>query len=107
MLGVRTIIAKSFERIHRSNLIDMGILPLQFPESIDFAALNADFKRPFTIKIPEMMELNSMAELNYFDKEGKDKKVMLKIRLDTPVEIEYYKNGGILPYMSRKILNTD
>ena len=104
LLGVRAVVARSYERIHRSNLIGMGVLPLQYPENETFDSIGADPEQKFSLKIPETLKPASEAELTYTDKEGKTKSVKLKIRLDTPVEVEYYRNGGILQYVLRRIV---
>jgi len=102
LLGVRVVVARSFERIHRSNLIGMGVLPLQFleEESLESLALTGE-------------ELFSVEGLENFGKEvalcvlksnSPPKKVKLLLRLDTPLEVEYYRHGGIMPYVLRQIL---
>lgn len=104
LLGVKAVVARSYERIHRSNLIGMGVLPLQYPDGETFDSIGADPEATFALTIPEQLKPASEAELSYTDKEGKMKSVKLKIRLDTPVEVEYYKNGGILQYVLRRII---
>jgi len=104
LLGVKAIIAKSFERIHRSNLVGMGVLPLQFNEGEDLVKLNADVAQLFTIKLPEDLKPGSNATMFYTDMKGSKKSANLKIRLDSEVEIEYYKYGGILQYVLNKLL---
>ncbi|AKA48394.1 aconitate hydratase [uncultured archaeon] len=104
LLGVKAVVARSYERIHRSNLIGMGVLPLQFKEGEEFGKLDADWNKPFTVKVPENLEPGTQAELSYTDNSGNRKKVAVGIRLDTPIEVEYFKSGGILQYVLRKIL---
>ncbi|MEM3252448.1 MAG: aconitate hydratase, partial [Thermoplasmata archaeon] len=104
LLGVKAVIAKSFERIHRSNLVGMGVLPLQFNEGEDIATLNADVEQLFTIKLPENLKPGSNATMFYTDMKGSKKSANLKIRLDSEVEIDYYKSGGILQYVLNKLL---
>ena len=101
LLGVRAIVAKSYERIHRSNLIGMGILPLQFMNGRDFADMQIDPYSPLEIDLPQKIEPQTEARLKYRGKDGNDHEEMLSIRLDTPVEVNYYLNGGILQYVMR------
>lgn len=105
LLGVSAVVAKSYERIHRSNLIGMGVLPLQFKEGQGFNKLDSDQNGQYTIRIPEKLEPGSEAELTYSGTDGKSKTVNLDIRLDTPIEVEYFRSGGILQYVLRKIIN--
>ncbi len=104
LLGVKAVIAKSFERIHRSNLVGMGVLPLQFNEGEDISTLNADVEQLFTIKLPENLKPGSNATMFYTDMKGSKKSANLKIRLDSEVEVDYYKSGGILQYVLNKLL---
>ena len=105
LLGVKAVIAESFERIHRSNLVGMGILPFQFKEGFDRKKLNITGTELFTFNNIE----NGVAprqevecEIKYAD--GTIKKVQLLCRIDTDNEVEYYKNGGILQYVLRNML---
>jgi aconitate hydratase len=106
LLGVKVVIAESFERIHRSNLIGMGILPLQFKEGFDRKKLNIKGTELFTI-IDIEKGINPGAEVNCEIKyaDGSSKTIKLLSRIDTENEIEYYKNGGILQYVLRNMLN--
>ena len=105
LLGVKAVIAESFERIHRSNLIGMGILPLQFKDEIDRKKLSLKGSELFTI-IDIEKGINPgrevECEIKYVD--GKIKKIKLLSRIDTANEVEYYKNDGILKYVLRSIL---
>ncbi|ACD21155.1 aconitate hydratase AcnA [Paraburkholderia phytofirmans] len=105
LLGVKVVVARSFERIHRSNLVGMGVLPLQFKgsdsvqslgitgeETYDIEGLGADFK--------PQQEVTLVIR----DKEGKEKRVQVLLRIDTPIEVDYYKHGGILPFVLRSLL---
>lgn len=100
LLGVKAVIAQSYERIHRSNLIGMGILPLQFKqgESADTHGLKGT--ETFSIQTPDELGLNQ--EATVVSSTGIS--FNCQIRLDTQPEITYYKNGGILPYVLRKLL---
>jgi len=105
LLGIKAVIAESFERIHRSNLVGMGVLPLQFKEGFDRKKLNIKGSELFTIidiekGVRPRQEVD--CEIKYAD--GVSKKIKLLCRIDTANEIEYYKNGGILQYVLRNIL---
>ena len=105
LLGVKAVIAESFERIHRSNLIGMGVLPLQFKEGFDRKKLNIKGSELFTI-IDIAKGLGPRedidCEIKYVD--GTIKKIKLLCRIDTANEVEYYKHGGILQYVLRNML---
>lgn len=100
LLGVRAIIAEGYERIHRSNLIGMGIMPLQFLPGDSAESLGLTGKEVFNIDIPEALSprMNARVQTN----DGKSFEVTM--RFDTEVEVEYFKNGGILHYMLRELL---
>jgi len=105
LLGIKAVIAESFERIHRSNLVGMGVLPLQFKEGFDRKKLNIKGSELFTIidiekGVKPRQEVD--CEIKYAD--GVSKKIKLLCRIDTANEIEYYKHGGILQYVLRNIL---
>jgi len=105
LLGIKVVIAESFERIHRSNLVGMGVLPLQFKEGFDRKKLNIKGSELLTIidiekGVRPRQEVD--CEIKYTD--GVSKKIKLLCRIDTANEIEYYKNGGILQYVLRNML---
>ena len=105
LLGVKAVIAESFERIHRSNLIGMGVLPLQFKEGFDRRKLNIKGSELFTIVdvvkgVGPREDID--CEIKYVD--GTIKKIKLLCRIDTANEVEYYKHGGILQYVLRNML---
>ncbi len=105
LLGVRAVIAESYERIHRSNLIGMGVLPLQFPEGTTRKTLNLDGSEE--VDIPNLgNDLKPSQEIEVvFRKEGgKEERVNCISRLDTGAEVTYYKNGGILHYVLRQMM---
>ncbi len=105
LLGVKAVIAESFERIHRSNLIGMGILPLQFKDGFNRSKLNLKGSELFTIIDIEKgitPEQEVKCEIKYVD--GVIKKINLLSRIDTANEVEYYKNDGILKYVLRSML---
>ncbi len=100
-LGCRAVIAESFERIHRSNLVGMGVLPLQFAEGESYDSLGISGRESFTIRgLNDSLQPRQIIEV-----EANTKKFGAICRLDTPVEIEYYKNGGILPTVLRRFLS--
>lgn len=105
LLGVRAVVAKSFERIHRSNLIGMGVLPLQFPEGVDDSTLNLSGEETFSINgLSDSIEPSQTLPLTIQRPDGSTESVDLILRIDTNIEIDYYRHGGILPYVLRDII---
>ena len=105
LLGVKAVIAESFERIHRSNLIGMGILPLQFVNGINRKNLNLNGSELFTvIKIENGIKPSDEVELEIKYNNGEINKIKVLSRIDTKNELEYYKNGGILQYVLRNMI---
>ncbi|MFM2344906.1 MAG: aconitate hydratase [Pseudomonadota bacterium] len=104
LLGVKAVIAKSFERIHRSNLIGMGVLPLQFMNGVDANSLGLDGSEKVSFgdlsKISPQQNLSITIEYA----NGSTKEVELLLRVDTPIEVEYFYNDGILPYVLEQLL---
>jgi aconitate hydratase len=102
LLGIRAVIAESFERIHRSNLIGMGILPLQFlpGQSADGLGLSAEAK--YDIPLTQLSPRGKL-QATASDTAGKKQSFELQIRIDTPKELEYYQHGGILPFVLRQL----
>ena len=98
LLGVETVVAESFERIHRSNLIGMGVLPLQFEEGDNWESLGITGKETFTLHVKENLQPRQQITLEFGSK-----KVKLTVCLDTPIEVQYYKEGGILPYVLKQL----
>jgi len=108
LLGVQAVITKSFERIHRSNLIGMGVLPLNFKNSTDYEAVTAHHDATFSIKgLNNNISPRHEVTLTVTKTDGTENNFSVIVRLDTPVEIEYYRAGGILPYVLAQILNND
>jgi len=105
LLGVRAVIAKSYERIHRSNLIGMGVIPLEFQDGKGFENLNADISRGFDLTFPQHLTPSCKASLSFTTKEGKKERIELLARLDTPIEVEYFQMGGILQYVMDRIMS--
>ena len=103
LLGVRAVIAESFERIHRSNLIGMGVLPLEFMDNQNKINLNIEGEE--SISISGLSELKPGMELNCQIRSTETKKINLKCRIDTTKELEYYKAGGILNYVLNEIIS--
>ncbi len=103
LLGVKAVIAKSFERIHRSNLVGMGVLPLQFMpgEGVETFGIRGD--EMFDIEIEGALRPQMNLMLLVFGKDG-EKQIPVRLRIDTPIEVEYYRHGGILPYVLRQLL---
>ncbi|MES2199939.1 MAG: aconitate hydratase [Chlamydiota bacterium] len=99
LLGVKVVVAKSFERIHRSNLIGMGVLPLQFPEGVGLDTIKLTGKEEFSL-----LDLGQLTPKQEVILEIGSQKIPLISRLDTLMDIEYYLHGGILPYVLREIL---
>ena len=105
LLGVKTVIAESFERIHRSNLIGMGILPLQFIDNIDRKKLNLIGSELFSImEIEKGINPSDKIKVEIKYASGEIKKIQTLCRIDTKNELEYYKNGGILHYVLRNMI---
>jgi aconitate hydratase len=102
LLGVKAVIAESYERIHRSNLIGMGVLPLQYPEGESAQSLGLTGEEEFTIT--GVTELNDGIPKTVKVKAG-DKEFDAKLRIDTPGEAKYYRNGGIMQYVLRNLRN--
>ncbi|EEB16996.1 aconitase, putative [Pediculus humanus corporis] len=101
LLGIKAVIAETYERIHRSNLVGMGIIPLQYLEGQDAEKLKLTGKETYTIDIPDDVKPLQKITVNLNDGRSFD----TRLRLDTEVELTYYKNGGILNYMIRKMLD--
>jgi aconitate hydratase len=105
LLGVKAVIAKSYERIHRSNLVGMGVLPLQFKGSDSVASLNLTGEETFDlVGINDFMKPQQDVTLVIMRKDGSSQSVALLLRIDTPIEVDYYKNGGILPFVLKELL---
>ncbi len=104
LLGVRAVIAESFERIHRSNLIGMGVLPLQFKEGDSWQSLGMTGDEEVTIQNMEKIEPRAMTSATIKFANGEEKTIELLIRIDTADELDYYRHGGILHYVIRKLI---
>jgi aconitate hydratase len=107
LLGVRAVIAESYERIHRSNLIGMGVLPLQFPEGASAGSLGLEGDEVFTIRGIEDLNTGVVPRQVSVEAAGPGGRVVeftATVRIDTPGEADYYRNGGILPFVLRSLL---
>lgn len=105
LLGVRAVIAQSFERIHRSNLVGMGVLPLQFMEGTNAQTLNLDGSEVYDITgIEDGIHPREELNLRITRTDGNEENVPVMLRIDTPIEVEYYRHGGILPYVLRQLI---
>ncbi|MEP6784178.1 MAG: aconitate hydratase AcnA [Sphingomonadales bacterium] len=103
LLGVRTVIAESFERIHRSNLVGMGVLPLQFADGVDRKTLKLDGSESFTIDNVSGLRPRQDVEVKLTRADGSTETFATRCRIDTVNELDYFLNGGILPYVLRKL----
>ena len=105
LLGVKAVIAQSFERIHRSNLVGMGVLPCQFKEDVNAASLHLDGTETFdVIGLEHGVKPQQDITFVVHRAGGETEKIALTLRIDTPIEIDYYQHGGILPYVLRQLL---
>jgi aconitate hydratase len=104
LLGIRAVIAESFERIHRSNLVGMGVLPLQFKNGENAASLGLTGEETYEITGIAQIGTGSDVKVKATDASGKTKEFTTRSRIDTPNEVEYFRHGGILPYVLRQQL---
>ncbi|MEQ1532089.1 MAG: aconitate hydratase AcnA [Sideroxydans sp.] len=105
LLGVKAVIAKSYERIHRSNLVGMGVLPLQFKGSDSVTSLNLTGEETFDlVGINDNLKPQQDVTLVITRKDGSKQNVSVLLRIDTPIEVDYYKNGGILPFVLKELV---
>ncbi|MCL2447800.1 MAG: aconitate hydratase AcnA, partial [Polyangiaceae bacterium] len=104
LLGVRVVIAESFERIHRSNLVGMGILPLEFTPGENVASLRLTGEETYSIDGLEKAIASRKVTVRAAGKDGKAREFSASVRIDTPQEREYYRHGGILPFVLRQLL---
>jgi aconitate hydratase len=104
LLGIKAVIAKSFERIHRSNLVGMGVLPLQFQGSDTWQSLRLAGDETIDVIPDPLLRPRSDAKLVVTRADGSRQEVMVTLRIDTPIEVDYYQHGGILPFVLRQLL---
>ena len=104
LLGVRAVIARSYERIHRSNLVGMGVLPLQFKGNDSAQSLGLDGTEVFDIEIPKNLSPQQDLTVQIQRKDGSKASIQVLCRIDTPIEVDYFQHGGILPYVLRELM---
>jgi aconitate hydratase len=104
LLGIRAVVARSFERIHRSNLIGMGVLPLQFKAGESWETLGLKGDEVVDVRLADEIKPLSDATLVIVGADGTRREVAVTLRIDTPIEVDYYKHGGILPFVLRQLL---
>jgi aconitate hydratase len=105
LLGVKAVVAQSFERIHRSNLVGMGVLPLQFKEGTNAQTLKLDGTETYDVLgLGAGLKPQQDLTLCIRRANGQVESVPVTCRIDTPIEIDYYQHGGILPYVLRQLL---
>jgi aconitate hydratase len=105
LLGVTAVVAQSFERIHRSNLVGMGVLPLQFEEGTNAQTLKLDGSETFDVTgLTGQLRPRQNATLVIHRKGGATDQVNVRVRIDTPIEVDYYEHGGILPFVLRQLM---
>ena len=106
LMGVKAVVTESFERIHRSNLVGMGVLPLQFKEGQNAQTLKLDGTETFDLSgLEGTVRPRQDVQLTINRADGTSEEVTLTLRIDTPIEVEYYQHGGILPYVLRQLIN--
>ncbi len=104
LLGVKAVVARSFERIHRSNLVGMGVLPLQFKGSDSWESLGIKGNEQFDVELPADIKPQQDVDLVIRAADGSVRRVSLLSRIDTAIEVDYYKHGGILPFVLRELV---
>ena len=104
LLGVKAVVARSFERIHRSNLVGMGVLPLQFKNGESAESLGIAGDESFDVLVGDALKPQMDVKLVITRKDGTKKEVAVLLRIDTPIEVDYYLHGGILPFVLRQLL---
>ncbi len=104
LLGIKAVVARSFERIHRSNLVGMGVLPLQFQAGDSWESLGIGGGETFDIILADDLRPQQAAKLIIHGADGSSREVALTLRIDTAIEVDYYRNGGILPFVLRQLL---
>ncbi|HQR32773.1 MAG TPA: aconitate hydratase, partial [Blastocatellia bacterium] len=106
LLGVKAVVAQSFERIHRSNLIGMGVLALQFKDGVNAQTLGLDGTETFdVVGLDGEVKPQQDVTLVIHRANGSKEEISVRLRIDTPIEIDYYQHGGILPYVLRQLIS--
>jgi aconitate hydratase len=106
LLGIKAVVARSFERIHRSNLVGMGVLPLQFQGDMSWQALGLTGEELVDIEVDPQLKPQSQGALIIRKPDGSAREVKVTLRIDTAIETDYYRHGGILPYVLRQLIAT-
>jgi aconitate hydratase len=104
LLGIKAVVARSYERIHRSNLVGMGVLPLQFKGTDSWETLGIHGDETYDIRLGTELRPQQDATLVIHAPDGTTREVSLTLRIDTPIEVDYYRHGGILPFVLRQLL---
>ncbi len=104
LLGIQAVVARSFERIHRANLIGMGVLPLQFKPGVSWESLGLTGNEIVDVVLATDLQPLGEAELRITSADGRTRSVAVLLRIDTPIEVDYYRHGGILPFVLRQLL---
>jgi aconitate hydratase len=104
LLGIKAVIAESYERIHRSNLVGMGALPLVFKEGEGWQSIGLDGSEIFSISGIENMTPRKVLQVKAVKEDGNEIEFDVIARLDTEVDVAYFENNGILPYVLRKVM---
>ena len=105
LLGVKAVVAASFERIHRSNLVGMGVLPLQFLDGVTAQSLGLDGSQTFSIDgLSNAIQPGQRLTMEVENQKREKRSFPVKLRIDTPIEVDYYRHGGILPFVLRQLL---
>ena len=104
LLGVKAVVARSFERIHRSNLVGMGVLPLQFKGDQSWQSLAIQGTETFDLEVPAQLKPQQDMLLVIHRADGSRTELGLLSRIDTAIEVDYYLHGGILPFVLRELL---
>ncbi|MBP7573531.1 MAG: aconitate hydratase, partial [Rhodoferax sp.] len=104
LLGIKAVVARSFERIHRSNLVGMGVLPLQFKGADSWQSMGLRGDELIDVIPDADLTPQSDARLRITRADGSTSDVTVTLRIDTPIEVDYYRNGGILPFVLRQLL---
>jgi aconitate hydratase len=103
LLGVRAVLARSFERIHRSNLVGMGVLPLEFKDRASAESLGLTGRETFTVELDDDLQPGQDVALDLASEDGATRRLEVRCRIDTPIEVEYYRNSGILQTVLRRL----
>ncbi|CAH0354696.1 aconitate hydratase [Aquabacterium sp. CECT 9606] len=104
LLGIKAVVARSFERIHRSNLVGMGVLPLQFKGTDTWETLGLKGDETIDVQLGDEIRPQADAKLVIHRQDGSVQEVVVTLRIDTPIEVDYYQHGGILPFVLRQLL---